>query len=128
MFEAQIHDVWNQLGHECQQFAEGFNNEMGANLLRVQSHPDSIVANLRGGGEVLIQLDREHKHVECHLSSQCGDFGSCVVEQPAIGLAVADDRLLWVYGATPIAADDLAVKLLTDLVQLESTPTSAASR
>src|SRR5262245_47948899 len=52
LFEAQIHDVWNQLGHECQQFADGFNTEMGANLLRIQRLPDSIAASLRGGGEV----------------------------------------------------------------------------
>jgi len=127
-FEQQIEDVWNRFGQECAQFAEGFNSEMGAHHLHVECNPDTIVANFRMGGEVLVQLDRQHSQIGCFITSQCGDFGSCVVEQPPIGLAVEGERLRWVYGATPIAEADLAVKLMTELVQLETTPTSAASR
>ena len=128
LFEEQIQDVWNRFGHECLQFAEGFNNEIGSHQLHVDSTPDSVVANFAMGGEVLVQLDREHKHVGCWISSQCGDFGSCIVEQPPIGLTVEDDRLRLVYGATPLSEDDLAVKLMTELIQMEVVPKSAASR
>jgi hypothetical protein len=127
-FEQQIQDVWDRFGKECQQFAEGFNGEIGAHQLHVECNPDTVVASFRLGGEVLVQLDREYKHVGCFISSQCGDFGSCIVEQPPIGFSVENDRLQWVYGATPMSADDLAVKLMTELVQMDTSPKSAASR
>ena len=128
LFEQQIHDVWNRFGQACLQFAEGFNNEIGAHHLHVELSADSIVAKLAMGGELMVQLDREHKHVGCYITSQCGDLGSCVVEQPPIGLAVDGDRLCWVFGTTAMAEDDLAVKLMTELVQADTIPTSAASR
>jgi len=128
IFEQQIHDVWNRFGQECVQFAEGFNTEIGKHQLHVQCNPDTIVASLAMSGELLVQLDVEHKHVGCWISSQCGDFGSCIVEQPPIGLAIEGDRLRLAFGATAFAEDDLAVKLMTELVQMDPVPKSAASR
>jgi hypothetical protein len=128
IFEEQIQDVWTRFGQECLQFAEGFNNEIGAHQLHVEVNSDTVVANFMMGGEVLVQLDRDHKHVGCFITSQCGAFGSCIVEQPPIGFSVEDDRLRWVYGARLMAEDDLAVKLMTELVQIDSSPKSAASQ
>src|SRR5262245_36366412 len=128
LFEAQIQNVWNRFGQECLQFAEGFNNEIGANQLVVDCNSDRVVARFSAGGEMLVQLDREHHHVDCYISSSCGDFGSCVVEQPPLGFFIESDRLRWVFGAASISEDDLAVKLMTELVQLDAAPKSAASR
>jgi hypothetical protein len=128
IYEQQIQSVWERFGLECLQFAEGFNNELGSHLLHVQSNASQVVANLAMGGEVMVQLDREGKHVGCWITSQCGDLGSCVVEQPPIGLAVEDDRLRLVYGATPLSEDDLAVKLLTYLVQIDPSNPQPASQ
>jgi len=119
IFEQQINDVWSRFGQEFVQFAEGFNTEIGAHQLHVQINPDTIVASLAMSGELLVQLDQEHKHVACWISSQCGDFGSCIVEQPPIGLTIEDDRLRLAFGSTAFAEDDLAVKLLTELVQID---------
>ena len=121
LFEQQIQDVWTRFGHECRQFAEGFNNEIGQHLLHVEANPTSVMANLAMGGEVLVQLDREHRHLGCWITSQCGDLGSCVVEQPPIGLTIEGDRLRMVYGASALSEDDLAVKLLTYLIQMDTT-------
>src|SRR5688572_22951441 len=128
LFEQQVHDVWNRFGEACRQFAEGFNSEIGANHLLVDVGPVAIVAKLAMGGELMVQLDHEHRHVGCYLTTQCGDLGSCVVEQPPVGLMADGDRLRWVFGVDPMAEDDLAVKLMTDLVQADMPPTSAASR
>ena len=45
-----------------------------------------------------------------------------------IGLTIEDDRLGWVYGATAMSEDDLAVKLMTELVEMDPAPKSAASQ
>jgi hypothetical protein len=126
IFEQQIQSVWSLFGQECHQFAEGFNNEIGSHQLHVETNPDTVVVKFASGGEVVVQLDREHKHVACWLTSSCDGFGSCIVEQPPLGLTIDDERLQFMYGVTLMAADDLAVKLLTDLVQ-SNTPASAAS-
>ena len=128
LFEQQIQGVWDRFGQECLQFAEGFNNEIGAHHLHVELGADSILAKLAMGGELMMQLDREHRHVACYITSQCGDLGSCVVEQPPIGLTLDGDQLRWVFGATAMSEDDLAVKLMTDVVQVDTIPQSAASQ
>jgi hypothetical protein len=126
IFEQQVQSVWSRFGAECHQFAEGFNNEIGSHQLHVETNPDTVVVRFASGGEAVVQLDREHKHVGCWITSSCNGFGSCIVEQPPIGLTIDDDRLHFMYGASLMSEDDLAVKLLTDLVQ-SNTPAPAAS-
>jgi hypothetical protein len=119
VFEQQIDPLWQGLAHQCLQFAEGFNSEIRAHLLQVESNPDTIVAKFASGGEVLFQLDRTLGHIACWISSGCAPFGSCIVEQPSVSLTIQDGELRFVYGATVMTPDDLAVKVLTDLVQPE---------
>jgi len=119
IFEQQIEPLWKAFAHECLQFAEGFNSEIRAYQLQIESNPDTVVARFASGGEVLVQLDRTLRHVACFISSGCTAFGSCIVEQPAVSLTIQDGQLRFVYGASVMAPDDLAVKLLTDLVQPE---------
>jgi hypothetical protein len=122
IFEQQVHSIWTRFGQECQQFAEGFNSEIGSQQLDVEATSDTVVARFAVGGEVLVQLDREQKHIGCWITSNCGGYGSCVVEQPLVGLAIEDDRLRFVYGASTMSEDDLAVRLMTDLIQSDIPP------
>jgi hypothetical protein len=85
-----------------------------------------VVVTFATGGEAVVQLDREQKHVACWIKSSCDAFGSCIVDRPPIGLTIDDGRLQFMYGAGLISEDGLAVKLLTDLVQ-SNTPPPAAS-
>jgi hypothetical protein len=122
LFDQQIHAVWTRFGQECLQFAEGFNTEIGSQQLEVESNPDTVVARFAVGGEILVQLDREQKHIGCWISSNCGGYGSCVVEQPPLGLIIEDDRLRFVYGESPMSEDNLAARLMTDLIQADTPP------
>ena len=126
IFEQQVQSVWSRFGEKCHHFAEGFNNEIGSRQLHVETHPDTVVVRFASGGEVVVQLDSEHKHVGCWITSNCEGFGSCIVEQPPVGLTIDDERLQFVYGASLMSEHDFAVKLLTDLVQ-SNTPAPAAS-
>ena len=126
IFEQQVQSVWSRFGEECLQFAEGFNTAIGSHQLHVETNPDTVVVRFGGRGEVVVQLDREQKHVGCWITSNCDSFGSCIVEKPSIGLTIDDERIHFMYGASLLSETDLAVTLLTDLVQ-SNTPPPAAS-
>lgn len=119
IFDQQVHSVWDRFGQECRQFAEGFNGEIGSHQLHVESNPDAVAVTFAVGGEVIVQLDRTQRHIACWMRSRCADFGSCIVEQPPVGLTIERGHLRFVYGASVMAEDDLAVKLLTDLIRLD---------
>jgi hypothetical protein len=125
MFEQQVQSVWSRFGEECHRFAEGFNNELGSHQLHVETHPDTVVVTFATGGEVVVQLDREQKHVACWIKSSCDAFGSCIVDRPPIGLTIDDEQLRFVYGAGLMSEDGLAVKLLTDLVESNTPPATS---
>jgi len=124
VFEQQVDSVWDRFGHECRQFAKGFNDEIGSHQLHVDPNPDAVTATFAAGGEVVVQLDRTQRQIACWMRSRRADHGSCIVEQAPVGLTIERGRLRFVYGASVIAEDDLAVKLLTDLIRLE-TPAAA---
>ena len=126
VFDRQVHSVWDRFGQECRQFAEGFNGEIGSHQLHVESNPDAVAVTFAVGGEVIVQLDRTQRHIACWMRSRCTEFGSCIVEQPPVGLTIERGHLRFVYGASVIAEDDLAVRLLTDLIRLE-TPVARTS-
>jgi hypothetical protein len=124
IFDRQVHPLWDRFAEECRQFARGFNDEIGSHRLHVESSHDIVAVTFAAGGEVVVQLDRTQRQIACWMRSRCADFGSCIVEQPPVGLTIARGRLRFVYGASGIAEDDLAVRLLTDLIRLE-TPAAA---
>jgi hypothetical protein len=124
IFAQQIQAVWTRFGHECQEFAEGFNAEIGAHQLHVECSRDTIMARFAQGGEVFVQLDHDQQQIGCWLSSRCGDFGSCVVEQAPLGLTVENDRLRFVYGTSTMSEGDLAIKLLTGIFQVDEPATA----
>jgi hypothetical protein len=126
IFEQQVQPVWSRFGEGCRRFAEGFNTEVGSHQLHVETHPDTVVVTFAIGGEAVIQLDREQKHIACWIKSSCDAFGSCIVDRPPVGLTIDGERLQFMYGAGLMSEDGLAVKLLTDLVQ-SNTPPPATS-
>jgi hypothetical protein len=125
MVDQQLEPLWSRFGTECQQFAEGFNYEMGSRQLHVECGPDTVLARFSiTGAEVFLQLDKTQRHIECVMSSGCTNYGSCIVEHPAVMLAIPDGQLRFVFGGTMVSEEELAVKLLTELVEFES-PASA---
>ena len=126
LFHEQVEALWSRFGNECRQFADGFNAEWGAPKLQIEFGSDVVMAKLADGGEVLVQLVRENQHVFSVMTSGCTDLGACCVDQLPVGLSIADGRLGFMYGADAMSEDSLAVKLLTDLVQMNTTGAGAA--
>jgi len=128
LFHEQVEPLWNRFGNECRQFADGFNAEWGSPKLQIEFGSDVVMARFAGGGEVLVQLVRENQHVFCVLTSGCTDLGACCVDQLPLGLSITAGRLGFMYGADAMSEDSLAVKLLTDLVQMNTPGAAAALR
>ena len=126
IFDRQVQAAWDRFGQECRQFAEGFNHEVGSRQLHVEVNPDVVTATFASGAEVVIQVDRTQRQVACWMRSRCAAFGSCIVDQPPVGLTIERGQLRFVYRAKVVAEDDLAVELLTDLIRLD-TPAAAWS-
>jgi hypothetical protein len=125
LFHEQVEPLWSRFGNGCRQFADGFNAEWGCVKLQIEFGSDAVMAKF-AGGEVLVQLVRENQHVFCVMTSGCTDMGACCVDQLPLGLSIADGRLGFMYGADAMSEDSLAVKLLTDLVQMNTPGTAAA--
>ena len=121
MFDQQIDSLWDRLANECRQFAEGFNQEIGAEQLRVESHPAGVMVKLTtDGAEVFFQLDRTERHVSVAMTTGCTSFGSCITDQAPVGLAIMEGQLRFLFGGNAVSAEELAVKILTDLLEADS--------
>jgi hypothetical protein len=121
LFDRQIEPMWGRLENECRQFAQGFNQEMGADQLRVESNPAGLMVRLTtDGAEVFFQLDRTARHVSVAMTTGCTNFGSCITDQAPVGLAILDGQLRFLFGGSVISEEELAVKILTDLLEADS--------
>ena len=121
VFDRQIDPLWDRLANECRQFAAGFNQEMGADQLRVESHPAGLMVRLTtDGAEAFFQLDRTARHVSVAMSTGCTNFGSCITDQAPVGLAILDGQLRFLFGGSAISEEELAVRILTDLLEADS--------
>jgi hypothetical protein len=128
VFDEQIDAAWQRLTHECQQFAEGFNQETGTPQIHVEPGPELMIVRFTPtSSEVGFQLDKHSRRLECLLSSEGGYMGSSIMEQPPIGIAIENDKLLFLYGNETMSEEDLAVKVLTELVEFQSQPASTTS-
>lgn len=114
LFDRQIDTLWSGLGSQCQEFADGYNHELGIRELDVYRHADLIVVRFADGGELGVQLDRVHRAVSGWISSGCAT-GRCSIESPPLGLAIQKGRLRFAYAARGISEEDLAVRLLSQL-------------
>jgi hypothetical protein len=120
-FDRQIGPLWDRLEDQCRQFAQGFNQEMGANQLHVDSNPAGLMVRLpTDGAEAFFQLDRDARHVSVMLSTGCTSFGSCITDQAPVGLAILDGQLRFLFGGAAISEEDLAVRILTDLIEADA--------
>jgi len=120
VFDRQIDPLWDRLANECRQFAAGFNQEMGADQLRVESNPAGLMVRLTtDGAEAFFQLDRTARHVSVAMSTGCTNFGSCITDQAPVGLAILDGQLRLLFGGRAISEEELAVKILTDLLEAD---------
>jgi hypothetical protein len=121
VFDQQIGPLWDRLTTECNQFAEGFNREMGADQLRVESNPAGLMVRLTtDGAEAFFQLDRTARHVSVAMTTGCTNFGSCITDQAPVGLAIMDGQLRFLFGGSPISEEELAVRILTDLLEADA--------
>jgi hypothetical protein len=121
IFDQQIDPLWNRLTDQCRQFARGFNQEMGADQLHVESNPAGLMVRLpTDGAEAFFQLDRDARHVSVMLSTGCTSFGSCITDQAPVGLAILDGQLRFLFGGAAISEEDLAVRILTDLIEADA--------
>ena len=107
LFDRQIGPLWDRLEDQCRQFAQGFNQEMGANQLHVDSNPAGLMVRLpTDGAEAFFQLDRDARHVSVMLSTGCTSFGSCITDQAPVGLAILDGQLRFLFGGAAISEED----------------------
>ena len=69
------------------------------------------------GGEAVVQLDREQKHVDCWIKSSCEAFGSSIVDRPPIGLTI-DDLCGSSRSRVLVTARQIAMYLCRELTDL----------
>jgi hypothetical protein len=120
VFQEQIDPLWSRFGSECRQFVEGFNAEWGSSKLQVESGSDFVMGRFLGVGEVLVQLVRENRHAFSVMVSDCSNLGACTVDQLPIGLSIIDGQLRFVFGPDVMTESALAVRLLTDLIAMDT--------
>jgi len=115
VFDRQVQVVWDRLGQECRQFAEGFNSEIGSPQLHVESDDDALAVTFAVGGQAVVQLDRTQRQIICWMRTRGTDVGSGIVEQPLVSLTIERGDLRFVYGTSVMAENEFAITLLTDL-------------
>lgn len=121
VFDQQIDPLWDRLTNECRQFAQGFNQEMGAHQLLVESISAGLmVRSTTDGAEAFFQLDRTARHVSVAMTTGCTSFGSCITDQAPVGLTILDGQLRFLFRGEAVSEEELAVKILTDLLEADA--------
>jgi len=118
LFDQQIDPLWDRLTNECRHFAEGFNQEIGAHQLLVESFDAGVMVRLTtDGAEAFFQLDRTGRHVSVVMRTGCTNFGSCITDQAPVGLTILGGQLRLLFRGEAVSEEQLAVKILTDLLE-----------
>ena len=118
LFDQQIDPLWDRLTNECRHFAEGFNQEIGAHQLLVESFDAGVMVRLTtDGAEAFFQLDRTGRHVSVVMRTGCTNFGSCITDQAPVGLTILDGQLRLLFRGEAVSEEELAVRVLTDLLE-----------
>jgi hypothetical protein len=121
VFDQQIDPLWNRLTNECRQFAQGFNQEMGAHQLLVESTAAGLmVRSTTDGAEAFFQLDRTGRHVSVAMTTGFANLGSCITDQAPVALVILGGQLRFLFRGDAISEEDLAVKILTDLLEADA--------
>ena len=121
LFDQQIDPLWERLTDQCRHFAQGFNQEMGAHQLLVERIDAGLMVRLTtDGAEAFFQLDRTGRHVSVAMTTGCTNFGSCITDQAPVGLTILDGQLRFLFGGQAVSEEELAVKILTDLLEADA--------
>jgi hypothetical protein len=115
VFAQQADALWSGLAEQCRQFADGFNNQLGAPELTLEIDATTVrAAYPKGDAELFVKLDKAERYVQCWLNTDCAD-GNCTGDQPPVGMMVRDDSLHFALGGEIVSAERLAITLLTQL-------------
>jgi len=121
VFDQQIDPLWDRLTNECRHFARGFNQEMGAHQLLVESIAEGLMVRLTtDGAEAFFQLDRTGRHVSVVMRTGCTNFGSCITDQAPVGLTILGGQLRFLFRGEAVSEEELAVGILTDLLEADA--------
>jgi hypothetical protein len=116
VFAKQVDPLWSSLTSKCREFADGFNKALGAEELHVEAAPATLrVAYPRADAELVFQLDKAERYLQVWMNTDCAASGSCLTDQPAVGLTVNGNELQFVLAGEVISDERLAVRLLTQL-------------
>ena len=121
VFAEQADPLWAGLADQCRQFADGFNRALGAEELHIQAAPTTLrVAYPRADAELFVQLDKAERFVQAMLNTGCATYGTCLTDQPPVGLTVNGNELHFVLSGEVVSDERLAVILLTQLTSGQS--------
>jgi hypothetical protein len=121
VFDQQIDPLWDRLTNQCRQFAQGFNQEIGAHQLSVESIAAGLmVRSTTDGAEAFFQLDRTGRHVSVAMTTGCTNFGSCIRDQAPVGLTILGGQLRFLFRGQAVSEEELAVNILTDLLEADA--------
>jgi hypothetical protein len=116
VFAEQADSLWSRLADQCRQFADGFNQAVGAHELQVQAEPTKVrVAYPRADAELFFQLDKTERYVQAWLNTGCATYGNCLTDTLPVGLTVNGNELQFVLRGDIASDERVAVTLLTQL-------------
>ncbi len=121
VFAEQADSLWSRLADQCRQFADGFNDKLGAPELQVEADATTLrAAYPRAEAELFLKLDKTERYLECWLNSGCATDGSCATCQRPVGLTVRGNTLQFALGGEVVSDERLAITLLTQLTSGDS--------
>ena len=116
VFAEQADSLWGGLVDQCRQFADGFNNHVGAQELKIRADATTLRAAYRkGDAELFVTLDKTLRYVQCWVNAGCDANGCCSTDQPPVGMTVRGDALHFAFGGEIVTDEHLAITLLTQL-------------
>ena len=116
VFAEQADSLWSGLVDQCRQFADGFNNHVGAQELKIEADAATLrAAYPKGDAELVVTLDKIQRYVQCWVNAGCGANGCCTTDQPPVGMTVRGDALQFAFGGEIVTDEHLAITLLTQL-------------
>ena len=123
VFAEQADSLWSRLADQCRQFADGFNKQLGAAELMVETDATTLrAAYPKGDAELFVKLDRTERYVQCWLNTGCATYGSCCTDQPPVGMTVRGNALHFAFGGEIVSDEHLAITLLTRLTSTSAEP------
>ena len=116
VFADQADALWSRLAEQCRQFADAFNNQLGAHELHVEADATTLrAAYPKADAELFVKLDKTERYLQCWLNTGCATYGSCLTHQRPVGLTVTENALRFVLGGEIVSDEHLAIALLTQL-------------